>query len=136
MKIAWKKPAATFFLTILNFFIQANSVFAQVHTPIGPWECFRKNPPSFACIPSVIENLINGFLFFSGTVAMVFIIYAGIKYLTSGGDPKQVEGAKKTLTYAIIGLIVVLSAFFIINFIEYITGTPLDFPSFPEPVIP
>ncbi|MBI2034526.1 MAG: hypothetical protein HYT11_02215 [Candidatus Levybacteria bacterium] len=133
MKIAWGKITMPFFLALLVFFTQTNSVFAQAHTPFTPWGCIQISPPSFACIPGVVSQIINGFLFFSGTVAMFFIIFAGIKYLISRGDPKQIEGAKKTLTYAIVGLIVVLSAFFIINFLGYITGVELDFPKFPEP---
>ncbi len=131
MKITWGKITIPLFLTLLFFLMQTGSAFAD-------WTCVgseaSNSPPSFACIPEVIQNVINGFLYFAGTVAMFFIVFAGIKYLLSGGDPKQVEGAKKTLTYAIIGLIVVLSAFFIINFLHYITGVSLDFPTFPTPI--
>jgi heme O synthase-like polyprenyltransferase len=55
-------------------------------------------------------------------VAMFFIIFGGFKFLTSGGDPKQVEGARKTLTYAIIGLILIFLAFAIIKLVGTITG--------------
>lgn len=77
---------------------------------------------TLACIPALFSNVINALFAFSGTVAVFIIIFSGIKFITSGGDAKQVEGARKTLTYAVIGLIVVLIAYFIINIVSYVTG--------------
>ena len=78
--------------------------------------------PTLKCLPVVIGNVIAGLLVFSGTIAIFMLIFAGFKYVTSSGDPKQVEGAKQTMTYAIIGLVVILLSFFIINFISVVTG--------------
>lgn len=80
--------------------------------------------PTLRCVPVVFHNIISAALVFSGVVALFFLIFSGIKFITSGGDPKQAEAAKKTLTYAIIGLVLVLSSFFIINFIGFLTQTP------------
>ena len=52
-----------------------------------------------------------------GIISAVVIIIAGIMYMTSAGDPGKVATAKKAILYAIIGLIVALSAFAITNFI-------------------
>lgn len=78
--------------------------------------------PSLECILPLFQNIINALLAFAGVAALFFIIYSGIKFVTSGGDAKQVEGAKKTLTYAVIGLIVILLSLFILNVISGITG--------------
>lgn len=51
----------------------------------------------------------------------MFLI-GGFKYLTSGGDPKALEGAKGTLTHAILGLIVLVFAFLILVIIQAVTG--------------
>lgn len=77
---------------------------------------------SLECIPVVFKNVVFAALLFAGVVAVFLIIYSGIKFITSGGDPKQVEGARHTMTYAIIGLVVILLSFFIINLIANITG--------------
>ena len=77
---------------------------------------------TLACIPVVINNVINAALVFSGVIALVLIIYSGIKYITSRGDQTAIESAKKTLTYAIIGLIVIFLSFFIVNLISTLTG--------------
>lgn len=58
---------------------------------------------------------------FVGTVSLFLIIAAGISFITSGGG-KQVEQAKNMLTYAIIGLVIVLLSIFIVNLIGGITG--------------
>ncbi len=80
------------------------------------------SPATLNCITAVFQNIVNYMLIFAGIVALFFVIISGIKFLTSGGDPKQVEGAKQTMTYAIIGLIVILLSFAILNLISDITG--------------
>ncbi len=77
---------------------------------------------TLSCLPIVFSNIVDWAIKLAGVVAVFFIIFAGFKFLTSGGDPKQVEGARKTLTYAIAGLIVVFLAFAIIKLIGTITG--------------
>ena len=79
--------------------------------------------PTLNCIPVVFQNLISGALIFVGITAAFLIVYAGITFIRSGGDPKQVAAARQILTYAIIGVVVVLSSFAIIYFIAYVTGT-------------
>jgi hypothetical protein len=84
--------------------------------------CVTDGVARLTCIPAVLQNIITFALIASGVVAVFFIIWAGIRYVTSGGDQKKVDGARKTLTWAIIGLIIILMAFFIVNVVSYITG--------------
>ena|SRR3989304_9560174 len=74
------------------------------------------------CIPLLIQNLVYWAIRFAGVVALFLLIFAGIKFISSGGDPKSVDSAKKTATYALIGLILVFLSFFIIQLIGQITG--------------
>ncbi len=74
------------------------------------------------CLKYAFSNVVDWAIALAGLTAVFFIIFAGFKFLTSGGDPKQVEGARKTLTYAIAGLIIVFLAFAIIKLIGTITG--------------
>lgn len=74
------------------------------------------------CMLVVFQNVLIFLFLILGAVAAILIVISGLKFLTSGGDAKQIEGARHTLTYAIIGLIVVLLSFFIINLIADITG--------------
>lgn len=75
------------------------------------------------CIPVVFNNVIRGALIFVGIVALFFIIYAGFSLTTSGGDPKKVQSARQIMTFAIIGLAIVLLSFAILYFIGYVTNT-------------
>lgn len=84
-------------------------------------DCVKGGVATLECIPKVFQNIINGALLFSGVVALFFIIFSGIKLMLSQGDPKQVEGARQTLTYAILGLVLILLSFTIINLISYVT---------------
>ncbi len=78
---------------------------------------------SLRCVPVVFHNVVAAALMFVGLVTAFLIVTAGVQFVTSGGDPKQVEGARKTLTCAILGLVLVLCSFPIIYFIGYATGT-------------
>ncbi len=65
-------------------------------------------------------------LFIAATLlALAFLIYGGIRWITSGGDKTGVENARKTITYAIIGLVISFLAFFIINIIGAFFGIKL-----------
>ena len=88
------------------------------------WDnCVQNGVATLKCIPVLFNNLISAALLFVGFVAVFFIVYAGFSFVTSGGDPKKVQGAKQTITFAIIGLLIVLFSFSIILFIGYLTGT-------------
>lgn len=67
--------------------------------------------------PSGIDTVISDVLLFvfsiAGLVAFIFIIIAGFTYLTGGGDQNSIEKSKKTLTNAIIGLVIVLFSYFL-----------------------
>ena len=79
-------------------------------------------PPGAACNATtdpgtIIGNVLN-FLFIIGAVlAVVFLIWGGIKWITAGGDKTKVQSARDTIIGAIIGLVVAFAAFFIINFV-------------------
>jgi hypothetical protein len=61
-------------------------------------------------------------LWFAGIVLFIMLLVGGFKYLTSGGDPKSVQGAKNALTWAIAGFVFLASAFLLLRFIQYFTG--------------
>ena len=59
----------------------------------------------------MVSATIGWFIAVSGIVAAIFVVYGGVTYMTSAGDPSKVQKAKQTLIYALIGLgIVALSA--------------------------
>ncbi|MDB5175782.1 MAG: rane protein [Candidatus Saccharibacteria bacterium] len=66
---------------------------------------------------NVAKRVVNIFSVIVGIIAVIFIIYGGFKYITSGGDSNNVSGAKNTLIYAIVGLIIVAMAQFIVRYV-------------------
>lgn len=64
-----------------------------------------------------IQNLFNTAYFWAGIVAVVVIIASGAYYVASAGSPERVKTAKNILTYAIVGLVIVILAFTITNFV-------------------
>jgi hypothetical protein len=68
---------------------------------------------------SGVTSILNMVFLLAGLLAVVFIIVGGIKYTLSGGDSAGIKSAKETITYAVVGLVVVLLAFGIVN---YVTG--------------
>lgn len=68
-------------------------------------------------INDTIKLVINLLSFIVGVVAVIMIIIAGLKYITSGGDSNNVASAKNTILYAIIGLVIVALAQVIVRFV-------------------
>lgn len=79
-------------------------------------------PPTLDKLGDVFGSLVSAILGFAGIVLFILLISGGFKFITSGGDPKALEGAKKTLTYAIGGLIILLLSYLILVLIQEITG--------------
>ena len=63
------------------------------------------------------NTIINVVIGVVGFVAVAFIIFGGIQYTTSAGDPGKVKKAKDTILYGIIGLVVAMLAYAIVNFV-------------------
>lgn len=66
---------------------------------------------------SFIKTIINVLLFVVGAVAVIMIIVGGIRYVTSNGEQAHVKGAKDTILYAVVGLVVAILAYAIVNFV-------------------
>lgn len=70
-----------------------------------------------ASLEDNIKIITNVLLFILGAIAVIMIIIGGIRYATSNGDSSAIQGAKNTILYAVIGLIVAILAYAIVNFV-------------------
>lgn len=68
-------------------------------------------------INNMIKIIVNIFSAIVGVIAVIMIIYGGVKYITSGGESGNISSAKSTIVYAVIGLVVVALAQFIVQFV-------------------
>lgn len=87
-------------------------------------------------VGSLITNIVTTAFALAGTISLFLFLFGGWKMLTGAGqsDPKKSAEGKEAVTWAIIGLIIVISAFWIIQLIESLTGS--KFITAPFTVIP
>src|SRR3990167_1203064 len=84
---------------------------------IGPANFSPAKWTDFGQLASAIVTIL---ISFAGALSIIFIVIAGIKFVTSSGDEKKLASASSTLTYAIIGLAVTILAFVIVRVVQYI----------------
>jgi len=70
-----------------------------------------------AGLTTTIQGVIQVLLFIVGVAAVVMLIIGGIRFVTSGGDSQAAATAKNTVIYAIIGIIVAVLAYAIVQFV-------------------
>lgn len=68
-------------------------------------------------LPEIIQTIISVVLGLVGIVAVIMIIMGGISFVTSQGDAAKVTKARNTLLYGVVGLVIALLAFAIVNFV-------------------
>ena len=68
-------------------------------------------------LSTVIKAIINILSAIVGVAAVIMIVIGGFRYITSGGEANKVSSAKNTIIYAIVGLIVVALAEFMVHFV-------------------
>lgn len=65
----------------------------------------------------IFTVIANTLVFLVGAVSVIYIIIGGVRYVTSGGDSKAVTAAKDTIMYAVIGVIVAVISFALVQFV-------------------
>lgn len=109
------KKATALIGSVSTYLILAQTAFAQLTPPKGSVATDIKAEN----IPQLIVNLIFTLAIF---LAVVYLMYGGIRWITSRGDKMAVESARKHIMSAIIGLVVVAGTFFILNVLFNILG--------------
>lgn len=115
----WTRQLA-FLVNASTFLLSASLVFAQSQDPYA--NCVKNGVATLKCVPLFFGNIINGVFGFAAIAAVFFVVIAGIKFLTSGGDQEKVGQAKKTITFALVGLLVILLSFAVIRVVATITN--------------
>lgn len=65
----------------------------------------------------IFKTITNVLLFLIGAISVIMLIIGGIRYVVSGGDSSAVTGAKNTILYAIVGIVVAILAYALVNFV-------------------
>ncbi len=108
--------------------VGAITVFALVAAPIAapsvyaaPIDELKKGATSTGGdakpLEKYIGDIVNIIVFIIGAISVLMIVIGGLRYVTSGGDSSSVTSAKNTILYAIVGLVVAIMAYAIVNFV-------------------
>lgn len=73
----------------------------------------------------IFQQISNTLIFLVGAIAVIMLIIGGLRYVTSNGEAASIKGAKDTITYAIIGIIVAILSFAAVSFVIGRFTTPV-----------
>ena len=109
-------------------FIYPALVGVFVFLPIVTWaspdiNVFTGSCTDANCIVNLLQTIITWVLAIAGSLAMLMLIYGGIRYILSTGDEKRLEGAKKTILWAIIGIIVITASYLLVSVAGSLLGS-------------
>lgn len=117
-----KKVVTKASLALFSSLALVSPAFAQIIVPECPAELQAKN---LCSLTRVITIILNAILAVVGIIALIYLVIGGLRYITSSGNPDAVEGAKNQILYAIIGIIVVVLAWALVNFVLFrLFGSP------------
>ncbi len=68
-------------------------------------------------IGGVLKNVINTLIYIIAIISVIVIVVGGIRYVTSAGNPQHATAARETIIYAVVGLVVSIMAYAIVNFV-------------------
>lgn len=68
-------------------------------------------------IATLLGSVISLLLFIAGSAAVLVIVVGGIRYITSDGDPGAASKAKNTIIFALVGLVIAIMSYSIVNFV-------------------
>lgn len=93
--------------------VSAVNVFGNCPTDSGSTVCASTGENA----TSTVKNIINLLIYVIGIIAVIMIVVGGLRYVLSGGDSTGITTAKNTILYAIVGLVVAILAYSIVNFV-------------------
>lgn len=72
---------------------------------------------------SIISELTQNYILtIAGIILLLYLIYGGFQFLTSGGDPKKAQEAQSKITQALIGFVIVFAAYWIVQILANVLG--------------
>lgn len=78
------------------------------------------SPVYFTDVGDIISTLLPYVFVIAGLILFFLLVTKGLQYLTSGGDPKKVEGAKQGLTAALVGFLIIFISYWLIQIAEFV----------------
>lgn len=72
----------------------------------------------FKCLEDIYRSILNNIISAATVVMLIMLLSGGIKYLTSSGEPKDIENAKGRMTFAVLGVAALILIWFILKFLD------------------
>lgn len=97
-----------FLVTVLALFL----VPLMVHAETAPIDTTisAEDKAKFDEILKPVQKIYNFVKYIASAIALLFLLYGGISYMTAGSDPRQKDNAKNIITYVVIGLLIIWAA--------------------------
>lgn len=108
---------AVFGASVLSIASLSGSVSAQVSEGINTATTSEMKGKSIDGDKGLIKTVVNVLLWAVGILSVIMIIFSGFRYITSAGDASKTKSAQSTLTYSVVGLIVAIMAYAIVNMV-------------------
>lgn len=108
---------AVFGTSVLSTAYLPGSASAQVSDGINTATTSEMKGKSIDGDGGLIKTVVNVLLWAVGILSVIMIIFSGFRYITSAGDASKTKSAQSTLTYSVVGLIVAIMAYAIVNMV-------------------
>ena len=108
---------AVFGISVLSTASLSGSVSAQVSKGIDTATTSEMKGKSIDGDKGLIKTVVNVLLWAVGILSVIMIIFSGFRYITSAGDASKTKSAQSTLIYSVVGLIVAIMAYAIVNMV-------------------
>ena len=108
---------AVFGASVLSTASLSGSVSAQVSKGIDTATTSEMKGKSIDGDKGLIKTVVNVLLWAVGALSVIMIIFSGFRYITSAGDTSKTKSAQSTLIYSVVGLIVAIMAWAIVNMV-------------------
>ena len=108
---------AVFGTSVLSTASLPGSASAQVSEGINTATTSEMKGKSIDGDNGLIKTVVKVLLWAVGILSVIMIIFSGLRYITSAGDASKTKSAQSTLTYSVVGLIVAIMAYAIVNMV-------------------
>jgi uncharacterized protein YacL len=106
-----------------SLMLQAGTAYAASLCPAGFESLCKLDPESNpGGISNAVSSFISVIIILAIILSLIFLVFGGIKWITSGGDKQKLDAARQHLTAAIVGLVISLLAYFIVGILLGLFG--------------
>lgn len=87
------------------------------------WNIFKITTPSATSdVPSMVDQVISIILMIAGALAVIYLIYSGILYITAAGNPDSAKKGQQGIINAVIGIVIIILAYVILKAVVSTVG--------------